>query len=275
MGPNGAVGETDLAADQALAARRSQRAQSGQDAIGVVEGKAGIARRHMNRLSVMGELTASLAHEITQPIASTLNNARAAQNFLNKQAPDLNDVREALGCVMADADRAGEIFDRIRDQVKKAPPRKDHFDLNAAINEVAVLAQNAIMQNGVSVQTRLAEGLTSIHGDRVQLQQVVMNLLLNAVEAMGRSQAGARELLISTEQNHKGALVAVRDSGPGIDAAQLERVFDRFYTTKSRGMGMGLSICRSTIDTHGGRLWATACQPHGTLFQFTIPARPA
>jgi PAS domain S-box-containing protein len=169
---------------------------------------------HMNRLSVMGELTASLAHEIIQPNARARNNARAAQNFLNKQAPDLDEVREALDCVVACADRAGEIVDRIRDQVKEAPPRKDHFDLNA-------------------------------------------------------------ELLISTEQDHNGVLVAVRDSGPGIDAAHLERVFDRFYTTKSKGMGMGLSICRSIIETHGGRLWATACQPHGTLFQFTIPARRA
>jgi C4-dicarboxylate-specific signal transduction histidine kinase len=223
-------------------------------------------------LGVMGELTTSLAHEITQPIASARNNTRAAQNFLNRQAPNLEEAMEALECAVADADRAGEIVDRIRDQVKKAPPRKDPFDLNAAINEVTVLAWNAIMQNGVSVQTRLAEGLLPVHGDRVQLQQVVMNLVLNAVEAMGGSQTGTRELLISTEQDHKFVLVAVRDSGPGIDAAHLERVFDPFYTTKSTGMGMGLSICRSIIETHGGRLWATACRPHGALFQFTIPA---
>jgi len=226
---------------------------------------------HMNRLSVMGELTASLAHEITQPIASARNNARAAQNFLNKQAPDLGDVIEALGCVVADADRAGAIVDRIRDQIKKAPPRKDHFDLNAAINEITVLARGAIMQNGISVQTRLAEGLFPVHGDHVQLQQVLMNLLLNAVEAMGDSQAGSRELLISTEQDHKGVLVAVRDSGPGIDSSQLERVFDTFYTTKSSGMGMGLSICRSIIAAHGGWLWAEANEPRGAVFRFTLP----
>jgi PAS domain S-box-containing protein len=229
----------------------------------------------MNRLSLMGELTASLAHEIKQPIGSACNNACAALNFLDEQPPELAEVREALDCVVADANRAGEIIDRIRDQVKKTPPRKDHFDLNAAINEVTDLARNAIIQNRVSVQTRLAETLFPIHGDRVQLQQVVMNLLLNAVEAMGDGHAGARELLISTEQDHNGVLVAVRDSGPGIDAGHLECVFDPFYTTKSKGMGMGLSICRSIIKTHGGRLWATACQPHGTLFQFTIPARRA
>src|ERR1700760_2536976 len=145
---------------------------------------------HMNRLSMMGGLAAELSHEITQPIASARNNARAAQNFLDMQPPDLSEVREALNCVVGDTDRAGDIVDRIRDHIKKAPPRKDHFDLNAAINEITVLARDAIMQHGVSVQTRLAEGLFPVHGDRVQLQQVLLNLLLNAVEAMRDSQAG-------------------------------------------------------------------------------------
>jgi signal transduction histidine kinase len=140
---------------------------------------------------------------------------------------------------------------RIRDHIKKAPPRKEHFDLNEAFNEVILLGRSAIIKNGVSVQTRLSEGLFAIHGDRVQLQQVVLNLLLNAVEVMGSSEAGARELLISTEQDHTGVLVAVRHSGPGIDPSHLERVFDAFYTTKSSGTGMGLSICRSIIDSHG------------------------
>ena len=156
---------------------------------------------HMNRVSMMGELAASLSHEITQPIASARNNARAAQNFLDMQPPDLGEVREALSCVVGDTDRAGDIIDRIRDHIKKAPPRKEQFDLNEAINEVIVLGRSAIIKNGVSVQTRLSEGLFPIHGDRVQLQQVVLNLLLNAVEAMGSSEAGARELLISTEQD--------------------------------------------------------------------------
>jgi signal transduction histidine kinase len=226
----------------------------------------------MNRLSMMGELAASLSHEITQPIASARNNARAAQNFLHNKTPDLREVEEALGCVVADADRAGNIVDRIRDQIKKAPPRKALCDLNAAINEVLVLARGAIVQNAVSVESRLADGLSPIHGDRVQLQQVVLNLILNAVEAMGSSKAGARELLISTEQDHKGILVAVCDSGPGINPAHFERVFDAFYTTKPKGTGMGLSICRSIINAHGGRLWAEANEPRGTVFQFTLPS---
>jgi signal transduction histidine kinase len=170
------------------------------------------------------------------------------------------------------ADRSGEIIDRIRDHIKKAPPRKTHFDLNHAIDEVIVLARSAITRNGVSVQTLLAEGLAPVQGDRVQLQQVVLNLILNAVEAMGSVEAGTRELLISTEQNQaKGVLVAVRDSGPGIDPENLERVFEAFYTTKTSGMGMGLSICRSIIDAHGGRLWAGVNEPRGAVFQFTLP----
>jgi PAS domain S-box-containing protein len=227
---------------------------------------------HMNRVSMMGELAASLSHEITQPIASARNNARAAQNLLAMQPPDLGEVREALSCVVGDTDRAGDIIGRIRDHLRKAPLRKEQFDLNEAINEVFVLARSAVITNGVSVQTRLSEGLFPIHGDRVQLQQVVLNLLLNAIEAMGSTEAGIRELLITTDQDRTGVLVAVRDSGPGLDPSHLERVFDAFYTTKSSGMGMGLSICRSIIDAHGGRLWAEANEPRGTIFQFTLPA---
>jgi C4-dicarboxylate-specific signal transduction histidine kinase len=153
---------------------------------------------HMNRVSIMGELAASLAHEITQPIAAARNNGRAAMRFLDRAPPDLAEVTEALACVVDDADRAGDIIDRIRDHIKKAPPRKDRFDLNKAINEVIELAQSAITKNDVSVRTRLTEGLFPIQGDRVQLQQVVLNLILNAVEAMGSVEAGAREFLLST-----------------------------------------------------------------------------
>src|ERR1700735_1960625 len=227
---------------------------------------------HINRVSMMGELAASLSHEITQPIGSARNNARAAMNFLDRSPPDLSEGKEALSCVVGDTDRAGDIVDRIRDHIKKTPPRKEHFDLNEAINEVIVLGRSAIIKNGVSVQTRLAEGLSPIHCDRVQLQQVVLNLILNAVEAMGSVEAEPRDLLISTEQHHTGVLVAVRDSGPGIDPAHLDRVFEAFYTTKSGGVGMGLSICRSIIDAHGGRLWAEANEPRGAIFLFTLPA---
>jgi len=226
---------------------------------------------HMNRLSIMGELAASLIHEITQPIASARNNARAALNFFDNQPSDLSEIKEALGSVVGDADRAGHIVDRIRDQIKKAPPRRDRFDLNEAINEVVALARSALTENGVSVQTRLAKGSLPVQGDRVQVQQVTLNLILNAVEAMGSIEAGARELLISTKQSKtKGIVVAVGDSGPGIDPEDRERVFQAFYTTKSSGVGMGLSICRSIIEAHGGRLWADANEPRGAVFQFTL-----
>ena len=226
---------------------------------------------HMNRVSVMGELAASLSHEITQPIASARNNARAAERFLEKQPPDLGEVSEALSCVVGNIDRAGEIIDRIREQIKKAPARKERFDLDTAINEVIILARSATNRNGVSVQTRLSAGLVPVLGDRVQLQQVLLNLILNAAEAMGSVEDGPRELLISTEQAQSGVIVAVRDSGPGIDSARLERVFDAFYTTKPSGTGMGLSICRSIIHAHGGKLWAEANEPRGAVFQFTLP----
>jgi PAS domain S-box-containing protein len=226
---------------------------------------------HMNRVSMLGELAASLSHEIMQPIASARNNARAAQKFLEMEPPDLGEVREAVASFVSDTARTGEIIARIREQIKKAPPRKERFDLNAAIEEVIILVRSATNRNGVLVEMRLADGLSLVAGDRVQLQQVLLNLVLNAVEAMGSVEAGARKLLISTEQDRTGALVAVRDSGPGIDPTHLKRVFKAFYTTKSGGTGMGLSICRSIIDAHGGRLWAEANEPQGAVFQFTLP----
>jgi signal transduction histidine kinase len=194
-------------------------------------------------------------------------------NFLHKQPPDLGEVSEALGCIVNDADRAGAIIDRMRDQIKKAPPRKDRFDLNEAINEVIVLARGAITKDAVSVQTHFTEALLPVQGDRVQLQQVILNLILNAVQAMSSVEDGPRDLSITTEQDRtNGVLVAVRDSGPGINPEHLERVFEAFYTTKSGGIGMGLSICRSIVDAHGGRLWADANKPRGAVFQFMVPA---
>jgi PAS domain S-box-containing protein len=226
----------------------------------------------VNRLSMMGELAASLAHEISQPIATARNNARAAMNFLDRSTPDPGQIREALTCILDDADRAGDILDRIRDHIKKAPLRKECVDLNHAIIDVIALAQGAIVKNGVSIQTRLAEGLSDVQADRVQLQQVVLNLILNAAEAMGSIEEGVRELSIATKRYEGGGvLVAVRDSGPGIDPELLDRVFDAFYTTKSTGVGMGLSICRSIIDAHAGRLWADVNTPRGAVFRFTLP----
>jgi PAS domain S-box-containing protein len=226
---------------------------------------------HMNRLSIMGELTASLAHEILHPIATARNNARAGMRFLEKTTPNLEEVREALACIVRDADRAKDIVDRLRDHIKKAPRRTEAFDLNAAITEVLDMVGSVTDRNRLSVHTQLANGMRLVQGDRVQLQQVVLNLVLNAVEAMS-SVEGARELCISTRQGETGnILVAVCDSGTGLDPEKIEQVFAPFYTTKSGGIGMGLSICRSIIAAHGGRLWAECNEPQGAIFQFTLP----
>jgi len=247
----------------------SKRAQEEHERLRQLEAELA----HMNRLSIMGELAASLAHEILHPIATARNNASAGINFLEMRPPNLDEVREALSCVVRDADRAKDIVDRMREHIRKAPPRKEPFDLNETIKEVIVMVQSAIAKNRVSVRTHLADGLIPVQGDRVQLQQVLVNLILNAVEAMSSMEEGARELSISTEQSPTGGmLVAVGDSGPGIDPQRLQRVFEPFYTTKTSGVGMGLAICRSIIDDHGGRLWANANKPRGTVFQFTLPA---
>ncbi len=220
---------------------------------------------HANRVATMGQLTASIAHEVNQPIAAAVTNAHAALRWLSAPRPDLGEVRQALGRILANDNRAGEVIGRIRALIKKAPPRKDAVAINDAILEVVALTHSEAMKNGVSVRTQLADGLPPIEGDRVQLQQVILNLIVNAIEAMSGVHDGTRDLLITTSKTEPDAvLVAVRDSGPGLAPAALERLFDAFYTTKADGMGLGLSICRSIIEAHGGRLWATANPPERT-----------
>jgi C4-dicarboxylate-specific signal transduction histidine kinase len=232
------------------------------------------ALAHANRIATMGQLTASIAHEVNQPIAAARNNAASALRFLSRDPPDLEEVRDALGCIVNDVDRAGDVIGGIRKLMTKAPtPRHDCLDINEAIREVIVLTRGEALKNGVSVQMQLAEGVPLIQGDRVQLQQVVLNLVLNAVEAMSSVDGARRELSISTGRRGRDEIVvAVRDSGPGIDPEHLERVFDSFYTTKPSGMGLGLAICRSIVDAHVGRLWVDANEPGGAVFQFTLPA---
>jgi PAS domain S-box-containing protein len=227
---------------------------------------------HANRVATMGQLTASIAHEVKQPIAATISNAQAGLRWLIREPPDLEEVRQALACIAKDGKRAGDVVGRIRDLIQKAPPRRDRFDLNGAIREVIELTRSEAMKNGVLVQTELTDNLPLIDGDRVQLQQVMLNLIVNAVEAMSGLTEGPRELLISAGKAEMGGvLVTVRDSGPGLAPAALERLFEAFYTTKPNGLGMGLSICRSIIEAHHGRLWATANSPDGAVFQFTLP----
>src|ERR1700730_5815615 len=214
----------------------------------------------------MGKLAASIAHEINQPIGAVRNNAHAALRFLAAEPPDLEEVREALECVVSETYRAGDILGGIRDQIKKAPPRKERVDLSAAIEEVIALVRGELLKHHVAVQTRLAQGLSPVHGDRVQLQQVMLNLIVNAIEAMTSIDDDARELVVSTELSPaEGLLVAVGDSGPGVAQEDRERIFGSFYTTKPDGVGIGLSICRAIIDAQGGRLWADAHQPRGAV----------
>src|SRR6202048_2115321 len=235
--------------------------------------EAQMALAHANRVATMGQLTASIAHEIKQPIAAAHTYAAAALRFLDKSPPDVAEVREALTCIVNETDRASNVVDRIGSLIKKAPPRKEVVDLNAAILEVTALTRSEAVKTGVTVSTQLAGELPPIQCDRVQLQQVMLNLIVNAIQSMSGVEDGNRELHISTVSiEPEGVCVAVRDTGHGLRPETLARVFEPFYTTSPDGMGMALSICRSIIDAHGGRLWATGCEPRGALFQFTIPA---
>jgi C4-dicarboxylate-specific signal transduction histidine kinase len=228
---------------------------------------------HTNRVATMGQLSASIAHEVSQPIAAAAINAQTGLRWLSAQSPDLNEVAQAFGRIVENVDRAGEVVARIRELIKKAPPRKDGVAVNDVIREVIALTRGEVTKVGVEVRTQLQDGLPLIQGDRVQLQQVILNLIINAVEAMGGAGEGPRQLLISTETAELGEVrVALRDSGPGLDPGKLERLFEPFYTTKPSGLGMGLAICRSIIEAHGGRLWAEANDPRGAIFQFTVPA---
>jgi C4-dicarboxylate-specific signal transduction histidine kinase len=226
---------------------------------------------HVTRVTTLGELAASIAHEVNQPIAAVVTNAEAALRFLGRHPPDLEEVREGLHSIIKDANRAGDVIGRIRELMKKAPPRKDRMDINEAIHEVIELTRGQAVKSGASVRTALGEGLPLIEGDRVQLQQVALNVIINAVQAMSDAE-GPRELTITTAQAEpNGVLVAVKDTGPGLAPASLEQLFAPFYTTKPGGLGMGLSISRSIVEAHGGRLWVTANPPRGVVFQFTLP----
>jgi PAS domain S-box-containing protein len=227
---------------------------------------------HANRVATMGHLSASIAHEINQPITGAITYADSALRWLRAQPPNLEEVRQALGLILESSVRAGDVIDRIRALAKKAPPRKDSLEINEVVLEVIALTRCEMAKNSVSVQTELAESLPAIQGDRIQLQQVVLNLLINAIEAMSGTNEGPRELLISTAKTDVGLLVTVRDSGPGLPPESSDRLFNAFYTTKSGGLGIGLSICRSIIEAHRGRLWATANTPRGAVFQFALPA---
>jgi PAS domain S-box-containing protein len=268
-----------------------------EEALRLSEGYLAEARAelaHVTRVATLGEMTASIAHEINQPLAAVAINANASLRSLSGSSPNLTEAREAIRLIVRDGNRASQIIGRIRALAKKAPPQKDWLDLNETIGEVIAMARSEAQQNRVSLQAKLANDLPLIMGDKIQLQQVVLNLLINAIEAMSGVRTGPRELWVSSEkvsdiagESEEDALedqeladaewthilVAVRDSGPGLDPKGLDRLFDAFHTTKPQGLGMGLAISRSIVEAHEGRLWATANASRGAVFQFALPIR--
>jgi signal transduction histidine kinase len=256
--------------------------------------KAQTELAHVARVITLGELTASIAHEVNQPLAGMVTNANATLRWLARDSPDLAEAREAVRRIIRDGNRASDVIARMRALFKKTPSAKEPVDINDVIQEVLAITQAESQRNRVFLRTEFASDLPMVTGDRIQLQQVILNLLINAIEAMSGVREGQRELWVSSEkvtgisgesQKAKFAdkaladvewshvLIAVRDSGPGLDPKALDHLFDAYYTTKPQGLGMGLAISRSIIEAHGGRLWAKANAPRGALFQFTLPIR--
>jgi PAS domain S-box-containing protein len=227
---------------------------------------------HANRVATMGQLAASIAHEVNQPIAALLTNAETAERWLARQPPNLEKAKPLIGRVIRDGRRAADVLSRIRDFSKKAPAQRGNLEINEAVLEVIGLTHAAMSEHSVLMKMQLSERLPLIWGDRVQLQQVILNLIMNAIEAMSEVGERSRKLLISTGVAESGSvLVAVSDSGPGLPSENLSNIFEAFYTTKANGLGMGLSICRSIVEAHGGRLWATPNEPHGAVFRMMLP----
>jgi signal transduction histidine kinase len=246
---------------------------------------------HVARVTTLGELTASIAHEINQPLSAVVNNANAGLRWLSGESPNIGEAREAIRRILRDGNRAAEVISKTRALFKKAPMTKEQFDINEAVEEIVTLTYSEAQRNRVLVRTRLDGNIPLVRGDRVQLQQVILNLLINAIEAVSgmsqdqrevfvRSQKGRGDPVESREQNaghydpaedSTHVLVTVCDSGRGLDPTALQHLFDAFYTTKPHGLGMGLAISRSIIEAHGGRLWAKANAPQGAIIQFALP----
>jgi len=228
---------------------------------------------HVTRVMTLGELMASLAHEVNQPLAAVVTNAQACLRWLALEPPRPDEARAAVERIVRDSNRASEVIQRIRALVKKSEPQMAALDINDVIREAISLEQREMLSRQVSLRTELASALPPVLGDRVQLQQVVINLVMNALEAMAPVSDRPRDMLIRSQRDASNeVIVAVTDSGMGIDSENAERLFNAFFTTKPTGMGMGLSICRSIIAAHGGRLWASPNADHGSTFQFTLPS---
>ncbi len=227
---------------------------------------------HLARVMTMGEMAASIAHEVNQPLSAIVLNGKACLRWLSRESPDLGEACAAVERIIGDATRAGDVIARVRGLTRKAATQKTRLDLNETIEQVVVLARAELHKHGVALRMELRRDLAPVLGDRVQLQQVLLNLFLNAIEAMTAAAGRPRELVVATaDHDATQALVSVRDTGAGLDPQLRDRVFDAFYTTKPGGMGMGLPICRSIVQDHGGRLWAEANDGPGATFRFTVP----
>jgi len=226
---------------------------------------------HITRVMAMGELVASIAHEVNQPLTAVVTNANFCLRQLASATPNLEKLREAIAEIVNDGTRASAVISRIRALLMKAAPERVELDINEIIQEVAILVRNEVTRNRISLRNDLAPDLPRVLGDRVQLQQVLINLVMNGIDAMRTLTYRSRELLIKSAKNPDGVLIQVQDSGPGLDPEQADRIFEPFFTTKPQGIGLGLSISSSIIESHGGRLWAVPGS-NGALFQFTLPS---
>jgi PAS domain S-box-containing protein len=225
------------------------------------------------RVTTLGELTAAIAHEVNQPLTGVISSGNACLRWLAANPPNLEAARRSVERMIDDGNRAADVIRRIRDMVRKSPPRKDAFNINDTIMEVLALIRTELSRNDISPRAELANDLPVVWGDRIQLQQVILNLVMNAIEAMSEVSVTQRMLLIaSVKDGSNGVLVRIQDSGIGLDGESLDRLFEAFFTTKARGMGMGLAVSQTILQAHGGRLWATPNASHGATFQFTLPA---
>lgn len=227
---------------------------------------------HMNRVGIMGELAASIAHEVNQPLTGIVSNGSACLRLLAGDEPNVEEAREAARDIVRDGKRAGDVIARIRAMTKRTACPREKLDLNETIREVLAIAGDEAKRKGVVIRTQFADDRSPVFADRVQLQQVLLNLVINALDAMSSVGDRTRQLVIATENDYQDRVkVTVQDSGTGLDPQKMARIFEPFYTTKSGGMGMGLSISRSIVQDHGGRLWATLNAGSGTSFHFTLP----
>jgi len=225
------------------------------------------------RVTTLGELTAAIAHEVNQPLTGVISSGNACLHWLAANPPNLEAARRSVERLIDDGNRAADVIRRIRDMVRKSPPRKDPFNINDTIMEVLALIRTELSRNDISPRAELSNDVPVVWGDRIQLQQVILNLIMNAIEAMSEVSPTQRKLLIaSAKDGSNGVLVRIQDSGIGLDGESLDRLFEAFFTTKARGMGMGLAVSQTILQAHGGRLWATPNASHGATFQFTLPA---